>query len=151
MKESPKRNCPNESGGLFIFRGVFPLQSLLYWVLLTTGPLVQWSLFMGPDWTEGTEGHQGLPGASSPSQLSHGCLQLGTGLRPEPEAILSSSLSSPCPVAIVCLPVTPPSILCESVHSVVYFSAASSSTKHSTGPCGAQASLGGTAPPSWWL
>ena len=73
---------------------------------------------------------------------------------PEPEAILSLALSSPCPVADVHLSVTPPSSGCRLVSSVVHLLVPSLATKHSAGHWGyldklQRHSYIDISPPSW--
>lgn len=70
FEEVQRKNCPNKLGGYSYSKGLFPLQKFASLGSLNcqaSGALG--SLFTELDLTEGKEGHQGLPGASSPSQL----------------------------------------------------------------------------------
>lgn len=74
-----------DRGVVHIQRGL-SFAKLLPRVPLITGPLVQWSLFKEPDWTEGTEGRRGcleLPAPpSSVTGASSWGLDPGQSLKP---------------------------------------------------------------------
>lgn len=100
----------------------------------------------------GKEGHQGrrvLPAPPPPPQLSPGGLRLGTGPRPEPEAILGSSRVH-LPAALVRLPVTPPSILLVCPFGCPFLGT-QFTLRAPLGPAATPANPRDTASPSRWL